>query len=62
MEKKTLGIVQLVIGIILLALGIYVFVWIPPIPETLPIVRDVDLIYLLTGLFAIFTAIPNLKK
>ncbi len=58
MKTKTIGVVQLIIGILLLGLFVhsYFFAVIPEVPSFLYGV------YLLTGLFAIFTAIPNLKS
>ncbi len=57
MEQKTLGIIQLIIGIIFI--GVYLL---GSIPSNFIPIGDVDILYVLTGLFAILTAIPNLKK
>ena len=55
---KTIGWIQLVIGIIL---GIFaIFSLIAAGSEGL--IRDVDILYTLTAIFAILTSIPNLSK
>lgn len=56
MDKKTTGVIQLIIGIIVALIGIY-YVF-GGVAST----RLENYVILLSGIFFLITAIPNLKK
>ncbi len=58
MKTKTIGIIQLIIGIILAVPAIFCLV----AAASSGFLEDVDMLYVLFAIFAILTSLPNLKS